>query len=390
MRTRYMGPSVVRIIIYMLMSTCPVHTEILKMCRFLSVSLALLACLGSLTYAQPQCTDLQPPFENYGAYCTAYSGYGCCGKREERLAQKKATFALNKLATEQEKEICSDIFRNVSCLSCSPFSRHIYHNENGTGQFPLCRGYCVETYVKCRASLLRMLKLRPWRDGLVSKHPRSREELEKDAEAFCQRYAPDPADSPYCYPQVAAIERENTAPPEEASECVCAIPVASGLRQALAVVGAGDGSDRLFIMEQPGLVRVLDKDRNVIEEPFLDMTAQLMASGDIDGILNIAFHPRYKQNGLVYVYTHQVLEKNISVSGFDKLTVNISEFRVQQDNPNQVNYESQRLVFSMPYLKRHPVHELVGGAFFFEGGYLFLGIGEDEEVEGVQLRGQDL
>ena len=153
--------------------------------------------------------------------------------------------------------------------------------------------------MKCRASLLRMFKLRPWRDGLVSKHPQSREELEVDTEAFCVRYAPDSADSPhgapYCYPQVAAIERENTAPPEKASECVCAIPVASEMRQPVAVVGADDGSDRLFIFEQPGLIKVMDKDKE------LNMTALLMATGLLDGMFNITFHPRYRQNGLVYV-----------------------------------------------------------------------------------------
>ena len=45
------------------------------------------------------------------------------------------------------------------------------------------------------------------------------------------------------------------------------------------------------------------------------------------------------------------------------------------------------LVFSTPFLN---LLDLIGGAFFFKGGYLFLGIGKDEEAEGVQLRGQDL
>ena len=106
----------------------------------------------------------------------------------------------------------------------------------------------------------------------MSKFPQSMEELERDAEAFCERYA---SDSPYCYPQVATMEREYTAPPEQ-TDCVCVIPIASGLRQPIAVVGAGDKSDRLFI-QQPGVVRILDKKRRIlIEEPFLNVSSVLM------------------------------------------------------------------------------------------------------------------
>ena len=220
----------------------------------------------------------------------------------------------------------------------------------------------------------------------MSRFPQSKEELERDAEAFCERYA---SDSPHCYPQVAAMEREYTAPPEQ-TDCVCAIPIASGLRQPLAVVGAGDNSDRLFIMEQPGVVRILDKKRRIlIKEPFLNMTSQLMAHGEIDGVINIAFHPDYRRNGRVYVYYHYLLSGNINGSGVDLFTVNISEFQVDENNPNQVDYESQRLVFSLPFLKRYPEPELTGGGFFFNDGYLFLGIGVDEETE-LQPRGQDL
>lgn len=63
---------------------------------------------------------------------------------------------------------------------------------------------------------------------------------------------------------------------------------------------------------------------------------------------------------------------------------------MNKNNQNQVDYKSQRLVFSLSYLKSHPVFDLIGSGFFFKDGYLFLAIGETEEAEGVQLRGQDL
>lgn len=350
-----------------------------------SLSLAIVVCLCYLKCSQSICLDLKAPFQySEASYCPEYSELGCCGLRGEIRAVKRASRA-QRLETEQERGICSDYSRNISCLWCSPFADRLIFDSTNRGSIPLCRGYCEETYIKCRTSLLRMFKLYPWREGLVSKFPQSKEELEMDAVAFCRRYASDP---PYCYPSVSEMESELT--PNQ-TDCVCAIPVASGLRRPVAVTGAGDKSDRLFIVEQAGLVRIFDKYRNtLIDEPFLDMRSQLTGPVELDDLINIAFHPNYKRNGRVYVYTHNLLSFNVSGSGANLLALNITEFTVDRNNQNQVDYKSQRLVFSTSYLKSHPVFDLIGGGFFFKDGYLYLAIGETEEAEGVQLLGQDL
>ena len=92
---------------------------------------------------------------------------------------------------------------------------------------------------------------------IQTQFPKSDEELESTAVAFCKRYASDP---PYCYPEVVAKECEFTAPPEQ-TDCVCVTPVATGFRQPLAVdlVGAGDKSNWLFILEQPGLMWIMEE-----------------------------------------------------------------------------------------------------------------------------------
>ena len=353
--------------------------------------LVLVACLGSLAHAQPQCMDLLPPYDYSDAfycpevsYCTEYSEYGCCERREDRYAQRRATFALQYHLNDQERELCSDFVRNVSCLSCSPYAGRIFDSANGGREFPrLCRGYCIEAYSKCRVSLLRMFKLHPWKEGLVSKDPRDEEELARDAQAFCEHYAPE--DSPYCYPQV--LERPK---PSGELGCVCALPVASGLRVPVAAVHAGDGSGRLFIAELTGVVRILDAKGKFLEEPFLDMSSQIMA-GFGRGLLNLAFHPRYKENGLLYVYYNHIVNANGSASGGAIISSNISEFRVRDDDPNKVNYTTQRLIFSFSYAELDPtLPDLFGGALFFEDGFLYLGMGDEEEVENVQSRAQDL
>ena len=299
-------------------------------------------------------------------------------------AQKRAKFALRKHPNDQERELCSDFAKNVSCLSCSPYAGRIFDSANESREFPhICRGYCIEAYSKCRVSLLRMFKLHPWREGLVSKYPLDEEELARDARAFCEHYVPE--DSPYCYPRV--LERPK---PSGELGCVCAMPVASGLRLPLAAVHAGDGSGRLFIAEEAGVVRILDADGKLLEEPFLDMSSQLMAVFT-RGLMNLAFHPRYKENGLLYVYYHQIVSANGSASGGAIASNNISEFRVRDDDPNKVNYTTQRLIFSFSYDELDPTFpDFHGGGLFFKDGFLYLAMGHEEEVENFQSSAQDL
>ena len=78
--------------------------------------------------------------------------------------------------------------------------------------------------------------------------------------------------------------------------------IASGVTSPNFLTHAGDGSGRLFFLEQPGRVRVIE-DGAVRATPFLDVSARLPALGlfglDFDerGLLGAAFHPDYTSNG---------------------------------------------------------------------------------------------
>ena len=75
--------------------------------------------------------------------------------------------------------------------------------------------------------------------------------------------------------------------------------VASGLQSPVYVTGAGDGSGRLFIVEQVGRIRVM-KDGVLLSRPFLDIRS-LVVSGGERGLLSVAFHPQFKTNGAFIV-----------------------------------------------------------------------------------------
>ena len=75
--------------------------------------------------------------------------------------------------------------------------------------------------------------------------------------------------------------------------------VASGLRSPIYLTGAGDGSGRLFIVEQAGRILVM-KGGRVLPTPFLDIRS-LVRSGGEQGLLSVAFHPDFAVNGVFVV-----------------------------------------------------------------------------------------
>ncbi len=80
--------------------------------------------------------------------------------------------------------------------------------------------------------------------------------------------------------------------------------VASGLTSPVWATHAGDGSGRLFIVDQAGLIRIVDAGGTLLPTPFLDLTAEIVAVNpqfDERGLLGIAFHPNYENNGRFFV-----------------------------------------------------------------------------------------
>jgi len=77
-------------------------------------------------------------------------------------------------------------------------------------------------------------------------------------------------------------------------------PVATGLGSPLGLVHAGDGSGRLFLVEQTGRIKIYNG-AQVLPTPFLDLTALVSCCGE-RGLLGLAFHPDYETNGLFYVH----------------------------------------------------------------------------------------
>ncbi|HEV2107604.1 MAG TPA: PQQ-dependent sugar dehydrogenase, partial [Thermomicrobiales bacterium] len=79
------------------------------------------------------------------------------------------------------------------------------------------------------------------------------------------------------------------------------VKVADGLIDPINVQTANDGTGRLFIVERTGTVRIL-QDGQVLKEPFLDISSEVKIDFLEQGLLGMAFHPDYENNGRFFVY----------------------------------------------------------------------------------------
>jgi len=106
------------------------------------------------------------------------------------------------------------------------------------------------------------------------------------------------ADRPGALPAGAAPPASVAAPAPEAG--VALERIAEGLDRPLFATHAGDGTGRLFVVEQGGRVRIV-RDGGLLERPFLDLAAALDNSRGERGLLGLAFAPDYPVSGRFYV-----------------------------------------------------------------------------------------
>ncbi len=133
------------------------------------------------------------------------------------------------------------------------------------------------------------------------------------------------------------------------------------------ITNAGDGSGRLFVVEQPGVIRIIAASK-LVSTPFLDIRARI-ASGGERGLLGLAFHPHFAENGRLFVDYTRI---------GDGATV-VSEFHASGDRADPTS-ERILLTVSQPFANHN------GGQIAFgPDGYLYIGLG-DGGSEGDPMR----
>ena len=332
----------------------------------LAVALLLSQRELARTEAHPQCLDSLPPFDRPRHWCRDYIPETCCTKEDERrLIFDEVLPAIQKMSAEDARRGCTAPLVKVLCAGCSPWAQHIFEDVPSEGQlFPsLCEPFCQQFYMSCYSTLFSLYNLQNSSDY---------ERTPEDAARFCTRIK---ASYPYyCYPDIVDGPNfdgvdEKLFSNEEDKGCLCGAEVASGLRNPVAAVPAGDGSGRLFIVEQKGKVLVLTRDNEVLEEPFVDVSNRVLTSrrrGDERGLLGLAFDPNYKTNGRFYLYYSSRGRRFYHQS-------TVSEFHVSASNPNRADPTSERVLMTIP----QPEDNCNGGQLFFGvDGYLYIALGD--------------
>jgi hypothetical protein len=162
--------------------------------------------------------------------------------------------------------------------------------------------------------------------------------------------------------------------------------IASGFSSPVVLTHAGDGSNRLFIVDQIGKIYILDQGE-LISEPFLDLTdkiVELDTTYDERGLLGLTFHPDYEINGRFFVY----YSSPKTGTGINHESI-LSEFIIS-DNPNLADEESEKIILRVD----QPEANHNGGQLVFgPDGYLYIGLGDGGgagDVHGEIGNGQDI
>ena len=150
--------------------------------------------------------------------------------------------------------------------------------------------------------------------------------------------------------------------------------IAEGFTSPVVLVSPNDGTGRLFIVDQVGIIWMLSEGKR-IEIPFLnvrDRIIELNAFYDERGLLGLAFHPDFTSNGLFYISYSGQLREELSPDEWDHTTY-ISEFRVSADDSNQADPDSERVILA---IDKPGYNYEAGHIAFGPDGHLYIATGD--------------
>ncbi len=149
-------------------------------------------------------------------------------------------------------------------------------------------------------------------------------------------------------------------------------------RRPVLLTNAGDGTNRIFVCSQPGKIFVFPNKPDVEEaDTFLDWEKKTIYKDEEfeEGILGLAFHPKFKTNGEFFMYYTEV--PHISV---------ISRFKVSKSDPNKADPASEEQILRIP----QPYWNHNGGTICFgPDGYLYIGLGDGGAGNDPHKNGQN-
>lgn len=377
----------------------------------------LLLLLLRYSASYPLCTDLKAPFDANNAslpFCR-YNGSVCCNSARDLQLQKQFK------AMNISDRGCASLLKSILCTRCDPFSAELYRVEQAPRVVPvLCNSsisvnstrsqlytvdFCSNLWDKCHnTSILNS----PFAfESRAKTTPSSGSKISdswSSAVEFCNEFGGASDDTSVCFSggPVKLGSAENSSTPTG----VCLEKLGNG--SYLNMVAHPDGSNRVFLSNQPGkiwLATIPEQGSGEIigideSSPFFDLTDEVHFQSEL-GMMGLAFHPNYQNNGRFFVsfncdktkwpYCSGRCSCNSDV-GCDPSKIGpdnganpcryhsvISEFTANQSSPGgNVNPNEVRRIFTMglPFTTHH------GGQILFgpKDGYLYFMMGDGGSI----------
>jgi glucose/arabinose dehydrogenase len=150
--------------------------------------------------------------------------------------------------------------------------------------------------------------------------------------------------------------------------------IAEGFTAPLVLVQPQDDSGQFYVADQDGRIWIITSDHQRIEEPFLDLRSRIVdlrSSYDERGLLGLALHPNYVENGRFFVYYSAPLRAD-GPQNWDH-TSYLSEFLRSKSDPNRADPDSERLLLQID----QPQSNHNGGQIAFgPDGFLYVPLGD--------------
>uniref|UniRef100_A0A4W3HWH9 Hedgehog-interacting protein n=1 Tax=Callorhinchus milii TaxID=7868 RepID=A0A4W3HWH9_CALMI len=304
-----------------------------------------------------------------------------------RFRKKEFKIKQNCIFSVTNNTECAKLLEEINCAQCSPHAQNLFHLPDLEGTLDselvlplLCRDYCKQLYFACRGHIA----------GLLT------------ADEFCNLYTAK--DGQMCFPdsprkqvqgpdsnsldQMDKYHEREQLNRKHKKNCYCLHKVVGGLREPTGVVHCGDESQRLFILEKEGFVKIFTPDGELLKEPFLNIHKHVQSGikgGDERGLLSLAFHPKYKRNGKLYVsYTSN--QEPWAIGPHDHI-LRVVEYTVSRKNANQVDTRTAKVLIEVAELHRK---HLGGQLLFGPDGFLYIFLGDGmitlddmEEMDGL-------
>ena len=283
--------------------------------------LALLIAFLHNTESNASCLNGKLPVDTGKLdFCTEFSRDGCCSQSEDfKVSQQYRN--LEKSVPRESWNACSDYFKKFLCQGCSPNASHGFQYSSEKFQrsanhrriFPgFCMGYCKRFVEECGQTAVNFI------DVMIKTYPEFTEDaislknaLGISKDKFCDIVTLN--DSRYCLQEPSKGEIFN---PEsvEPDSCFCLQRIGNkDFKDAVFLTHANDDSGRLFLVEETGYGRIMYSNGEIRPEPFFDISdrvAKVTSTGrQQPSVLGMAFHPKFKTNGLFYLYFISFINK---------------------------------------------------------------------------------